>query len=94
MGQESGVHVSHADVVDLDGDRIEDVGYEPLALLPAAALGELNANLQLSHGDRRYRDIIAVIHRLAQGIAPALGVNQDCRIQDQSCQGSVTGPKP
>jgi len=86
--------IGHAEIVGLDRNSIEDARHETLTLLPAAAFGQLNPDLQLSNGDRGDRDVVAIVDQLAQGIASALGVDQDCRIQNQSRQGSVAGPTP
>lgn len=89
--QKSGVRFSNFELVRLDRNSVEDRSDEALTLVAPAPLRQLNANLQLRHGNRRDRDIITVVDRFAQRIAPALGVDQDRRIEDQSRQGSLTG---
>jgi len=92
VGQESGMGIGHIDVVDLNRNSIENARHEALAPLPTVAFGQLNPDLQLSHGDRCDRDVVGIVDQLAQGIAPALGVDQDARVENQSRQGSVAGP--
>jgi hypothetical protein len=92
--QENGMCLGHVEVVGLDRDGIKNRCYEALALIPPAPLRQLNAHSQLRHGDRRDRDIITVVDGIAQRITPALGVDQDRRVEDQSRQGSVTGSMP
>lgn len=70
------------EVIGLNRDGVQNRGDEPLTLIPPAPFCQLNANLQLRHGDRRDRDIITVVDHLAQRIAATLGVNQDRRIKD------------
>jgi hypothetical protein len=92
--QESRMCLGHIQVVGLNRDSVEDAYDEALALGPSAPLRQLNPNLQLRYRDRRHRDIIAVVDRIPQRIAPALSVDQDRRIENQSRQGSVTGSMP
>src|SRR6478672_1733965 len=84
----------NVEVVGLNRDGVENRSDEPLPFIPPAPFRQLNANLQLRHGDRSNRDIVTVVDHIGQGIAPALGINQDRRIEDQSRQGSVTGSMP
>lgn len=65
-----------------------------LALVPYGALCQLDPDLQLRHGDRRNGNIVAVVDRFTQRLTPALGIDQDRGVKDQSCQGSVTGSMP
>lgn len=76
------MRLGHVEVVGLNRDGVENSRDEALALVPPVPLRQLHANLQLRHGDRRHRDIIAVIDRFAQRIAPALGVYQDRRVEN------------
>jgi hypothetical protein len=92
--QESGVRFSNFELVGLNRDGVEDCSDEALTLFSPAPFGQLNANLQLRHGYRRYSDIVTIVDRFAQRLAPTLRVNQDRRIEDQSRQGSVTGSMP
>jgi hypothetical protein len=92
--QESGVGLSNIELIGLNRDGVENRSNEPLARIPPAPFRQLNANLKLRHGDRRNRDIVTVVNHIGQGITPALGVNQDRRVENQSRQGSVTGSMP
>lgn len=92
--QEGSVLLGYLKVIGLNRNGVENRRDEALALVPPAPFRQLNANPQLRHGDRRNSDIITVADRLVQCIAPALGVNQDSRIENQSRQGSVTGSMP
>jgi len=73
--QQDSVRLGHAEVVDVDRDSAEDRGDKTLALLPPSPFRHLNADLQLRHGDRRDRDVIAILDRIAQRVAPALRVD-------------------
>jgi len=84
----------NVEVVGLNRDGVENRRYEMLPLLPPASFRQLDADSQLRHGDRRDRDVIAVVNHFLQRVAAALGVDQDRRIEDQSRQGSVTGSMP
>lgn len=70
------------EVVGLNRDSVENRRHEALALVSPAPLRQLNANLQLRHSDRRDRDVVAVVDHIGQGVSPALGINQDRRIED------------
>lgn len=80
--QQRGVRFGNIEVVGLNRYGVQSRSDEPLTLIPPIPFRQLNANLQLRHGDRRDRDIITVVDHLAQRIAAALGVNQDGRIKD------------
>lgn len=80
--QQIGMCCGHVEVVGLNRNGAENRLDETLPLLPPAPFRQLDANPQLGHGDRSDRDIIIVIDCIAQRIAPALGVNQDRRIED------------
>lgn len=69
-------------VVGLNRDGVENRSDEPLTLISPTSFRQLDANLQLSHGDRRNRDIITVLEHIGEGITPALGADQDRRIKD------------
>ena len=88
------MRLGYIQVIGLNRNGIEDCRDEALAFVPSAPLREPNANLQLRHGDGRYRDIITVVDRFFQRVSSALRVDQDRRIEDQSRQGSVTGSMP
>ena len=51
----------HVQVVRLNRNGVEDCRYEALTFVPPTSLRQLNANLQLRHGDGRYRDIVTVV---------------------------------
>jgi hypothetical protein len=76
------VRFGNVKVVGLNRDGVENRSDEPLTLIPPTPFRQLNANLQLSHGDRRNRDIITVVKHIGEGITPALGIDQDRRIKD------------
>ena len=63
--QEGSVCLSHVEIVGLNRDGVENRCDETLALLPPAPFRQLNSDPQLSHGDRRHRDIISVVDRFA-----------------------------
>jgi hypothetical protein len=88
------VRLGHIEVVGLNRDSVDDGRNEALALVPPPSFCQLNANRQLRHGDRRNGDIVSVADRLVERITPALGVDQNRRIEDQSRQGSVPGSMP
>lgn len=92
--QQDSVGLGYIKVIGLNRDGVENRGNEALALFPPTPFRQLNANSQLCHGERRNSDIVTVTDRLVQCIAPALGVDQNRRVEDQSCQGSVTGSMP
>lgn len=92
--QESSVCLGHVEVVRLNREGVQNCRYKALAFLAPAPFRELNANLQLRNGDRRYSDIITVVDHLSQRTTTALGVDQNRRVEDQSRQGSVTGSMP
>ncbi len=92
--QQDSVGLDYLKVIGLNRDGIENRGDEALAFVPSAPFCQLNAHPQLCHGNRRNSDIVTVADRLVQCIAPTLGVHQDSRIEDQSCQRSVTGSMP
>jgi hypothetical protein len=94
MGQEYGVYLGYAKVIGLDRNGIENCGDEALALGPPAPFCQLNADPQLCHRDHRNGDVVAVTDRIGQCVAAALGIDQDRRVEDQPCQGSVTGSIP
>lgn len=54
----------------LDRNGIKNRRDETLTLLSPTPLRQLNANLQLRHGDRRYSNIITVVERLGQRTTP------------------------
>jgi hypothetical protein len=83
MGQQSGMRLGHIEVINLNRSGVQNCRDKTLAGFPPTPLRQLNANPQLGNGDRRYCDIITVVDRLAQRIfAPALGVDQDSRIEN------------
>jgi hypothetical protein len=84
--QQSGMSLGDLEVIFLDRHSAENRGDEALAFLPSAPSRQLNPYLQLRNGYRRDRDVIAIVYRLGQRIAPALGVNQDRGVEDQSRQ--------
>lgn len=92
--QQDSVGLGCIKVIGLNRDGVENRCDEALPLVPPAPFRQLNTNPQLCHGDRRYGDIVTVVDRFAQRVTPALGVDQDRRVQDQSRQGSVTGSMP
>lgn len=65
----------HVQVVRLNRDGVENRCDESLAPMPPPPLGQLNADTQLRHGNRRHRDVVVVVDRFTQRIATALGVN-------------------
>jgi len=89
--QQDSVGLGYREVIGLNRNRVEDRGDEALAPIPPTPFRQLNTNPQLCHGDGRDSDIVTVADHLVQYIAPALGVDQNRRVEDQSCQGSVTG---
>ena len=76
------MRLGNVKVVGLNRDGVENRSDEPLAPIPPTSFRQLNANLQLRHGDRRNRDIITVIEHISEGITPALGIDQNRRIKD------------
>lgn len=94
MRQQIGVCFGNVEVVGLNRDGVENRRHKALPLLPPAPFRELDTDSQLRHGDRRNRDVIAVVNYVLQRVAAALGIDQDRRIEDQSRQGSVTGSMP
>ncbi len=89
--QQDCVGLGYLEVIGLNREGVEDRGDETLALVPPAPFRQLNTNPQLCHGDRRDGDIVTVADRVVQRIAAALSVDQNRRVEDQSCQWSVTG---
>ncbi len=80
--QQDSMGLGHLDVIRLNRDGLENRGDEALALVSSASLRQLNANLQLRHGDRRNSNIVTVADRFVQRIAPTLSVNQNRRVED------------
>ncbi len=76
------MRLGNVKVVGLNRDGVENRSGEPLTLIPPTSFRQLNANLQLRHGDRRNRDIITIVEHIGEGVTPALGINQDRRIKD------------
>ena len=64
--QQGGMRFGHVQVVGLDRNNVEDSRDETLALVPPTPFRQLNANLQLRHGDGRYRYIITVVDHIPQ----------------------------
>lgn len=82
MRQQSGMGIGHIGVVGLDRDGFQDRRDETLTLLPPAPFRQLHTNLQLGNGDRCNGDIVAIGDRFDQGVAAALGIDQDSRVED------------
>jgi hypothetical protein len=61
--QQAGMRVSHVEVVGLDRDSVENRCDEALALFPPTPFRQLDADLQLRHGDHCHRNIIAIVDR-------------------------------
>lgn len=60
------MRLGYAEVVRLDRDGVENRGDESLAVGSPSFLRQLDADLQLRHGDRSHRDIITVVDHLTQ----------------------------
>ncbi len=80
--QQDSVGLGYLEVIGLNRDGVENRGDEALALYPPAPFRQLNTNPQLCHGDRRNSDIVTVTDRLVQCNAPALGIDQNRRVED------------
>ena len=83
--------LGHVEVVWLDGHGVENRRHKVLALIPPTTSRQLNPDPQLGNRDCGDRDVIAVTDSLSQCNVAPLGVDQDRRIEDQSCQGSAWG---
>lgn len=69
------MRLSNTELIGLNGDGVENRGNEPLARISPTPSRQLNADLELRHGNRRNRDIVIVVDHIGQGITPALGVD-------------------
>ena len=80
--QQIGMCFGHVEIVGLNRNGVENRRYEALPLLSPAPFRQLDTDSQLRHGDRRDRNVIAVVNHFLQRVAAALGVDQDRRIKD------------
>ena len=92
--QQIRMRFGNIEVVGLDRDGLENCRHKILSFLSPASFRQLDADAQLRHGNRRDRDVIAIVDRFLQRVAAALGLDQDRGVEDQSRQGSVTGSMP
>ena len=89
--EQRAVRAGHVCVVALDAEGLQRRGEERFALGPALPISQLCAYHQLGDADGCDRHVVLVVDQLLDDSeAIALGVDEHRRIEDQSCQGSVS----
>lgn len=84
------MRAGHGGVVVDDGDGVCDVIDELLAPGATVAVTELDADEKLRDGDRRHGDFVVVVDDLVEGRSRTVGVDQECRVKQESRQGRVS----
>lgn len=84
--KQSGVGRGDVDVVAQDRNSGDDVVHERLAPGTVPALGQLNADAQFGHGDRRDGHFVVVGDQLIEVITGPFRIDQEGRVEEQPVQ--------